>query len=117
MLSFSFYMGRVLVPREGLMEPIRKDMDTIRIESDIKSLNKDVELLKANQERHIDDIRALQNSTTIHGQQIATINKTLDGIADDTRWIKRAIIGAIITSIIGATIGGVITAFNIIMGG
>jgi len=70
------------------MDPIQREI--VEMKGDIKSLEKDVSELK--------------NKTTRHDEQIFAINKNLDGIKDDTRWIKRTITGAFITGLIAGAI-------------
>ncbi|GAF63636.1 hypothetical protein BTS2_0527 [Bacillus sp. TS-2] len=54
------------------------------------------------------EVRDLQREVIRHDEQISVINRTLDAIADDTRWIKRTIMTAIIGAICTGVIGGAI---------
>jgi chromosome segregation ATPase len=76
------------------------EKEIIEIKSDIKSMKKDIEDLKRND--------ALQD------QQIGSIKDTLGEISENTKWIKRAIISAIITTLCTGVIGGSIAIiFNV----
>jgi chromosome segregation ATPase len=76
------------------------EKEIIDIKSDIKSMKKDIEDLKRND--------ALQD------QQIGSIKDTLGEISENTKWIKRAIISAIITTLCTGIIGGSIAiVFNV----
>ncbi|MCM3324231.1 hemolysin XhlA family protein [Cytobacillus kochii] len=63
------------------------------------------------------DVADLKNKTSVHEEQIKAINKTLDSINDNTTWIKRALIGAIITAVCTGLIGGAIALFYNVIGG
>ncbi len=54
------------------------------------------------------DIRALETRTTINEKDIATINKQLEKISTNTTWILRIIISAIIMSVLGLILKGMI---------
>lgn len=71
--------------------------DIVEIKSDIKVLEKEVESLK--------------EKTIRHDEQISSINRTLDSIDENTKWIKRKITGAIITAVVTGVIGGAIAIF------
>jgi predicted RNase H-like nuclease (RuvC/YqgF family) len=73
------------------------EKDIVEMKSDIKILEKEVSDLKT--------------TTTRHDEQITTLNNTLKKIDDNTTWIKRTIIGAIITAISSGVIGGAIAIF------
>ncbi|WP_235599921.1 hemolysin XhlA family protein [Alkalihalobacillus trypoxylicola] len=57
------------------------------------------------------DVRDLQREIIRHDEQISVINKMLDSIADDTKWIKRTISTAIIGAICTGVLGGAIALF------
>ncbi|NRG45739.1 hemolysin XhlA family protein [Bacillus sp. CRN 9] len=70
------------------------------------------------------DIKTLENRVTFlertsdrHDQQIISINEKLVKIDDNTTWIKRAIIGGIITAVCTGVIGGAIAIFYNVLGG
>lgn len=70
------------------------------------------------------DIKALENRVNIlerksdlHGEKIDAIDKKLEKIEDNTTWIKRALIGAIITAVCTGLIGGAIALFYNVIGG
>ncbi|MFE0420785.1 hemolysin XhlA family protein [Streptomyces tendae] len=58
-----------------------------------------------------EDIRKLQDKTLIQDQTISTLQTTLQDIKDDTKWLKRAITGALITAVCTGVIGGAIAIF------
>lgn len=63
-------------------------------------------------------IQELEISDRLQEREINAIKSTLTKIEDNTTWIKRAIIGAIITAVIVAVVGGLATvAINTIYGG
>ncbi len=54
------------------------------------------------------DIRNLETRTTINEKDIATINKQLEKISTNTTWILRIIISAIVMSVLGLILKGMI---------
>ncbi|MEK4199110.1 hemolysin XhlA family protein [Cytobacillus sp. FSL K6-0265] len=79
-------------------------------DKDITQMKQDIKLLEK-------DVADLKNKTSVHEEQIKAINKTLDSINDNTTWIKRALIGAIITAVSTGLIGGAIALFYNVIGG
>ncbi|MEK5425375.1 MULTISPECIES: hemolysin XhlA family protein [Cytobacillus] len=79
-------------------------------DKDITQMKQDIKLLEK-------DVADLKNKTSVHEEQIKAINKTLDSINDNTTWIKRALIGAIITAVCTGLIGGAIALFYNVIGG
>ncbi|MGQ4666535.1 hemolysin XhlA family protein [Metabacillus halosaccharovorans] len=73
------------------------EKDIVEMKSDIRDLQKDMVELKSKSIRH--------------DEQINSINRALDSIEDNTKWIRRAITGAIITAICTGVIGGAIAIF------
>ncbi|PDY65251.1 hypothetical protein COD78_27795 [Bacillus cereus] len=67
-----------------------------------------IDSLKAEQKEMMRDIRALETRTTINEKDIATINKQLEKISTNTTWILRIIISAIIMSVLGLILKGMI---------
>ncbi|MGM1510782.1 hemolysin XhlA family protein [Bacillus cereus group sp. BceL212] len=67
-----------------------------------------IDSLKAEQKEIMRDIRALETRTTIDEKDIATINKQLEKISTNTTWILRIIISAIIMSVLGLILKGMI---------
>ena len=67
-----------------------------------------IDSLKAEQKEMMRDIRNLETRTTINGKDIATINKQLEKISTNTTWILRIIISAIIMSVLGLILKGMI---------
>lgn len=78
-----------------IVDSVQKEI--VEMKSDIKSLEKAVQ-----------DLKTL---TARHDEQIIAINLTLKEINDNTKWLKRAITGAIITAIATGLIGGAIAIF------
>lgn len=66
------------------------DKDMVEAKADIKMLQKEVSDIKL--------------TVTKHDVKIEAINKTLNKIEENTIWIKRTIIGAIITGFITGAI-------------
>ena len=79
-------------------------------DKEITQMKQEIKLLEK-------DVADLKNKTSVHEEKINVINKTLDSINDNTTWIKRAIIGAIITAISTGLIGGAIALFYYVIGG
>ncbi|AAT55573.1 conserved hypothetical protein [Bacillus anthracis str. Sterne] len=67
-----------------------------------------IDSLKAEQKEMMRDIRNLETRTTINEKDIATINKQLEKISTNTTWILRIIISAIIMSVLGLILKGMI---------
>ena len=77
------------------------DKDIVEMKSDIRDLQKDMVELKSKSIRH--------------DEQINSINRTLDSIEDNTKWIRRTITGAIVTAICTGVIGGAIAIFYTVL--
>ncbi|AFU14033.1 xpaf1 protein [Bacillus thuringiensis MC28] len=67
-----------------------------------------IDSLKAEQKEIMRDIRTLETRTTINEKVIATINKQLEKISTNTTWILRIIINAIVMSVLGLILKGMI---------
>lgn len=67
-----------------------------------------IDSLKAEQKEIMRDIRNLETRTTINEKDIATINKQLEKISTNTTWILRIIISAIVMSVLGLILKGMI---------
>lgn len=67
-----------------------------------QSIQKEIDDMKG-------DIRRLQDKTLLQDQTIQGIKDALKEIKDDTKWLKRTITTALITSTIVAVVGGSIT--------
>jgi tRNA C32,U32 (ribose-2'-O)-methylase TrmJ len=67
-----------------------------------------IDSLKAEQKEIMRDIRNLETRTTINEKDIATINKQLEKISTNTTWILRIIISAIVMSVLGLILKGII---------
>ncbi|WP_433958837.1 hemolysin XhlA family protein [Cytobacillus horneckiae] len=79
-------------------------------DKEIAEMKQDIKLLEK-------DVADLKNKTSVHDEQIRAINKSLDSIEGNTTWIKRAIIGGIITAVCTGVIGGAIAIFYNVLGG
>ncbi|WP_340977610.1 hemolysin XhlA family protein [Cytobacillus sp. FSL K6-0129] len=79
------------------------DKEITELKGDIKSLENRVNIL--------------ERKSDLHGEKIDAIDKKLEKIEDNTTWIKRALIGAIITAISTGLIGGAIALFYNVIGG
>lgn len=67
-----------------------------------------IDSLKTEQKEIMRDIRNLEKRTTINEKDIATINKQLEKISTNTTWILRIIISAIVMSVLGLILKGII---------
>ncbi|EJP92237.1 XpaF1 protein [Bacillus cereus HuA3-9] len=67
-----------------------------------------IDSLKAEQKEIMRDIRNLETRTTINEKDIATINKQLEKISTNITWILRIIISAIVMSVLGLILKGMI---------
>lgn len=67
-----------------------------------------IDCLKAEQKEIMRDIRNLETRTTINEKDIATINKQLEKISTNITWILRIIISAIVMSVLGLILKGMI---------
>lgn len=67
-----------------------------------------IDSLKTEQKEIMRDIRNLEMRTTINEKDIATINKQLEKISTNTTWILRIIISAIVMSVLGLILKGII---------
>ncbi|PER51256.1 hypothetical protein CN486_27410 [Bacillus thuringiensis] len=74
----------------------------------MEDVNAKIDSLKAEQKEMMRDIRNLETRTTINEKDIATINKQLEKISTNTTWILRIIISAIIMSVLGLILKGMI---------
>ncbi|WP_078379168.1 hemolysin XhlA family protein [Sutcliffiella halmapala] len=77
------------------------DKDIVEMKGDIKTLQKEMVEVKS--------------KGFIHDEQINSINRSLDKIEDNTRWIRRTITGALITAICTGIIGGAIAIFYAVL--
>ncbi|MGH1284234.1 hemolysin XhlA family protein [Bacillus toyonensis] len=67
-----------------------------------------IDNLKAEKKEIMRDIRTLETRTTINEEDIATNNKQLEKISTNTTWILRIIISAIVMSVLGLILKGII---------
>jgi chromosome segregation ATPase len=75
------------------------------------AVQKDIEDMKG-------DIRRLQDKTLLQDQSIQNIQGDLKEIKEDTKWLKRTITAALITTLCTAVIGGGIgIIFTVFKGG
>ena len=77
------------------------EKDIVEMKTDIKTLQKEMVEVKSQSIRH--------------DEQITSINRTLDSIEDNTKWIRRTITAAIITAICTGLIGGAIAVFYAVL--
>lgn len=81
-----------------------------------------VDIWKTAVQKDIDDmkgdIRRLQDKTLLQDQSIQNIQGDLKEIKGDTKWLKRTITAALITTLCTAVIGGCIAiVFTVFKGG
>ncbi|NUC20155.1 hypothetical protein EXW28_29240 (plasmid) [Bacillus mycoides] len=67
-----------------------------------------IDSLKTEQKEIMRDICNLEMRTTINEKDIATINEQLEKISTNTTWILRIIISAIVMSVLGLILKGII---------
>ncbi|MGE6348593.1 hemolysin XhlA family protein [Bacillus mycoides] len=67
-----------------------------------------IDSLKTEQKKIMRDICNLEMRTTINEKDIATINEQLEKISTNTTWILRIIISAIVMSVLGLILKGII---------
>lgn len=77
--------------------------EIVKIKTDIKSLQKEVQELKQITNRHDGKIQAIEN-------MLGSINK-------NTTWLKRTITNAIIGAVCTGFIGGIAIVFTVFKGG
>ena len=82
---------------DNWMESIQQDI------SDIKNAHtqivNEIPQIKADQTKMREEIENLKVKSLLHDKEITSINATLNDIKEDTKWIKRKIIQAIISAI------------------
>jgi peptidoglycan hydrolase CwlO-like protein len=82
-----------------------KDVEPVNfLERTVEKHGEDIDNLK-------DEVGELKGQVKSHDQAIGQINKVLDAIQGDTRWLRRTITKAFITTLITGLIGGVIALF------
>ncbi|WP_273125875.1 hemolysin XhlA family protein [Bacillus weihaiensis] len=79
------------------------------------TMNKELAEIKAEQKLQSARINNLERTTDRHDNQIVTLNEKLNKIEDNTTWIKRTIMGGIITAICTGVIGGAIAIFYTVL--
>ncbi|MBO1515652.1 hemolysin XhlA family protein [Metabacillus bambusae] len=77
------------------------EKEIVEIKGEIRDLKKDMTDIKSKSIRH--------------DEQINSINRALDSIEDNTKWIRRTITGAIITATCTGVIGGAIAIFYVVL--
>lgn len=94
-------------------EKVQQDINSLKINqtqdrNTLDDLHKDVAAIKLCQTQDHKDIQDLQLNDKLQDREIETIKSILGDIKEDTNWIKRKIMGAIITALITALISGVV---------
>lgn len=81
----------------------------------VDTIHKKITEMKGKLETLITRVYALERVSERHDQQISTLNDKLSKIEENTTWIKRTIMGGIITAICTRVIGGAIAIFYIVL--
>ena len=80
-----------------------------RMQSEVTTLKTDYQHLRNEQRSQAHAIQSLEVSHKLHDQEIKSLKEALTDIKSDTQWIRRKITGAIITAVVTAAIGKIIT--------
>ncbi|AYD80953.1 tail protein [Bacillus phage Ray17] len=76
--------------------------------ANVEQIRQDILELKANDRNQEQRISQLERTTDKHDQQIMAVTEKLSKIDENTTWIKRTIMGAIVTTVTGTVITGVL---------
>lgn len=76
--------------------------------TNVEQIRQDILELKANDKSQEQRISQLERTTDKHDQQIMAVTEKLSKIDENTTWIKRTIMGAIVTTVTGTVITGVL---------
>jgi len=76
--------------------------------TNVEQIRQDILELKANDKNQEQRISQLERTTDKHDQQIMAVTEKLSKIDENTTWIKRTIMGAIVTTVTGTVITGVL---------
>ncbi|WP_160203516.1 hemolysin XhlA family protein [Priestia megaterium] len=79
------------------------------------TLQKELAEIKSEQKMLGNRLNQLERTTDRHDNQINTLNDKLNKIEENTTWIKRTIMGGIITAICTGVIGGAIAIFYTVL--
>ncbi|QCS52393.1 hemolysin XhlA family protein [Priestia flexa] len=79
------------------------------------TFQKELAEIKSEQKLQSARINNLERTTDRHDNQIVTLNDKLNKIEENTTWIKRTIMGGIITAICTGVIGGAIAIFYTVL--
>ncbi|MCM3651341.1 hemolysin XhlA family protein [Metabacillus litoralis] len=89
--------------------------NTVEVEPEMNAFEKDIVEMKGDIKSLQKEMVEVQSKGIRHDEQIQSINKALDSIEDNTKWIRRTITGAIITAICTGVIGGAIAIFYVVL--
>lgn len=81
----------------------------------METLQKEIAEIKSEQKLQDARINRLEHTANKHDIQIVTLNDKLNKIEENTTWIKRTIMGGIITAICTGVIGGAIAIFYTVL--
>ena len=79
------------------------------------TIQKDISEIKGKLEAFNGRLYAVERVSDRHDQQISSLNDKLNKIEENTTWIKRTIMGGIITAICTGVIGGAIAIFYTVL--
>ena len=83
-------------------------MSELQEATNVERIRQDILELKANDKNQEQRISQLERTTDKHDQQIMAVTEKLSKIDENTTWIKRTIMGAIVTTVTGTVITGVL---------
>lgn len=83
-------------------------MSELQEATNVEQIRQDILELKANDKNQEQRISQLERTTDKHDQQIMAVTEKLSKIDENTTWIKRTIMGAIVTTVTGTVITGVL---------
>lgn len=83
-------------------------MSELQEATNVEQIRQDILELKANDKNQEQRISQLERTTDKHDQQITAVTEKLSKIDENTTWIKRTIMGAIVTTVTGTVITGVL---------
>ncbi|QEG13525.1 hemolysin [Bacillus phage vB_BspS_SplendidRed] len=83
-------------------------MPELQEATNVEQIRQDILELKANDKNQEQRISQLERTTDKHDQQIMAVTEKLSKIDENTTWIKRTIMGAIVTTVTGTVITGVL---------
>lgn len=78
------------------------------MDQQINTMQQDINQLKNRVDQQQSDINDLKLNDKLQDKEIESFKQTLEGIKEDTQWLRRKFVSAFITAAITAIVGGVI---------